>query len=480
MLRFTLCLLFLTASVCLADSQDQPTTDENPIAKLLELSGWTEEKLAALQLQPELDRESQLDLARLAKRLKRLPKQALTASTTPQSNAELPSVGSLVRLRGKVTAVEQVKLSPEEQARLEQPAYYVCVIELNAGTKAKVLTLEVPSLWLTANELRQPVSCEGIFIQQPLEPSDSSASPWVVAPAIRWLPTKVDPPLVNFGQAVLGGMGYDVSLLDKFADGKPLTRDESVPFYTTLAAMRETSPGQLIRAARGNRLPYAKRWAAELKDKTSPRRRLAAAVLLQADKGQYAVAPLFNDADEQQGQLFNFVGTCRRAVRIDLSLDRTGKPSRTPEVFGIDHYYELELFTEDSQNLPLVFCVLDLPAGFPTGEGLRERVNIAGFFLKRWAYRTRQADADNEREVDTRRLAPLLIGAGPLWIPEEDAGASETQQLIAGGAFVAVLGLIAAALWWQNRRDREFEQTTLARMQAIDSGEKIEIDVPEE
>ena len=48
----------------------------------------------------------------------------------------------------------------------------------------------------------------------------------------------------------------------------------------------------------------------------------------------------------------------------------------------------MEVFTEDSQNRPLVFCVRELPPGMPTGGDLREPIRVAGFFFKSWRYRT--------------------------------------------------------------------------------------------
>jgi hypothetical protein len=52
--------------------------------------------------------------------------------------------------------------------------------------------------------------------------------------------------------------------------------------------------------------------------------------------------------------------------------------------FGLDHYYLIELFTNDSQGNPLTFDVRELPPGFPQTGQLYEPVCIAGFTAALW------------------------------------------------------------------------------------------------
>ena len=61
--------------------------------------------------------------------------------------------------------------------------------------------------------------------------------------------------------------------------------------------------------------------------------------------------------------------------------------------FGIDHYYQVSLFTDDSYDKhwnpqPLTFCLRELPEGMPYGNLPRygETVRMAGFFFKTWSY----------------------------------------------------------------------------------------------
>ena len=94
--------------------------------------------------------------------------------------------------------------------------------------------------------------------------------------------------------------------------------------------------------------------------------------------------PLFNDA----GQPARAAG----GIAGHGAADRRDPPRPGDQDivarFGIDHYYQVSLFTDDSQGNPLTFCVRELPEGMPYGNLPRygETVRIAGFFFKTWSY----------------------------------------------------------------------------------------------
>src|SRR5690606_3536601 len=94
------------------------------------------------------------------------------------------------------------------------------------------------------------------------------------------------------------------------------------------------------------------------------------AVLQKAEKeaqaGRYSVYPLFNLADEQHGQLVLLQGVARRAIRVEVANPRDPESNRDIITrFGIDHYYEVAIFTKDSADNPIIVCVRELPPGFP-------------------------------------------------------------------------------------------------------------------
>ncbi|MEN6557300.1 MAG: hypothetical protein ABFC54_03875, partial [Thermoguttaceae bacterium] len=194
-------------------------------------------------------------------------------------------------------------------------------------------------------------------------------------------------------------------------------------------------PGQLLRDASGQ-LPHVRenwRWTNR------------------QGQEQYSVVPLFTDPDSQVGRLMEFSGTARRVERI--AVDDPDIRAR----FGIDHYYQVSLLTDDSQGNPLTFCVREIPKGMPYGARPHygEWVQAAGFFFKTWIYTTAAASESKT----ARQPSPLLIGRELAWRP--------TVVPKRGHSLNAVLVVVALTLmvllWWMAWRGRRREQQWLAR-----------------
>jgi hypothetical protein len=190
--------------------------------------------------------------------------------------------------------------------------------------------------------------------------------------------------------------------------------------------------------------------------------RAAEQQLEQSGAASSSVVPLFNDPKEQRGRLVMLEGTARRVVRVAVDAETAAR-------FGFDHYYNLFLVTDDSQGNPLVFCVRWLPEGMPLGDGpgYGERVRVAGFFLKSWAYRPHAAAQTGGPEDGLKprlQLAPLLIGREPVWYPQQQPAANWLLGLILGGLFALLLLGIWLALWWYGRADKRFFDRTVAKV----------------
>jgi hypothetical protein len=143
--------------------------------------------------------------------------------------------------------------------------------------------------------------------------------------------------------------------------------------------------------------------------------------------------------------------------------------------FGIDRYYQVFLFTEDSQSNPLLFCVRELPEGMPLGEGFQfaEQVRVAGFFFNTWAYRNRQP-GDGVTARTQWQLAPLLIGRDLHWHPAEAPASNPLLGAIAAGLFVVALLGVWLALWRYGRGDKQFHDETMARQIAPEAGVSLD------
>jgi len=388
--------------------------------------------------------------------------------------------GELFFLTGDVTRIEIDAPVPEAIERLDIERYYVCHLVRSDGQPALVFAHTVPSAWLegledqdsakTETEQTQPdetqptegqpdekkaadtepgatqgqgqqetqrqaqqlsyrATARGVFLK--LESDDPQRpTPVFVATRVAWHP---DTPL--------GNLGMDVGLLDEVDQRRQLTTRDRECFYQMLSAVGRAEPGHLLRRAKEQ--------------------------LRGTGQEGYSVVPLFNDAENQRGRLVCLRGITRRVVRIPV-----GDPD-VVERFGIDHYYEMALYTEDSQENPLWFCLRDLPEGMPTGDGPRyaEEVQVAGFFMKTWAYRSQetQDEADGAKRPRVR-LAPLLIGRRPIWYPEQPPERNTTAAAIAGGLFVLALLGIWIGLWHYSRSDRKFHERTIAKTHALDAG----------
>ena len=243
-----------------------------------------------------------------------------------------------------------------------------------------------------------------------------------------------------FPNTLLGDHGMDVALFDAVAPISPeewtvqekptperlqtlrqslkLTDADREPFYRLLTTVAEISGSEIDRS-----VPL----------------------------GKFSVVELFNRPQFLQGELVRLTGYARRIERVNID---------DPDIlqqFGIDHYYQIALFTDDSQGNPLFFCIREIPSGLPLGEkeGFPVSLSISGVFYKTWAYR--KIGDDNQAEERGQRsltqLAPLLIGAKIDWFrPQEGPGSSVNSFAPLYSSAITFLAL--AVSWVLLRRFR--------------------------
>jgi hypothetical protein len=457
--------------------------------ELLSLAGWTPERLAEFTDGEPLSDAEHDELIQLLWRVRTLDNSYL------EDTAREPIMirGKMYSLSGKVKTFERHVLSAEDATRFEMSAYYTCGVGSKEGpVVALVVTADIPRRWEQIANLDEPVRLSGLYVKKlPSvndEPGTKNPVELFVAKRIAWHPETPREPIVSLGMSVLGSLGMDVGLLDQVtsrgrlhtADAAEKARfnDQREAFYQMLDAAGQIGANQLVRLANSNLEPIRAQWEQEMKETGDANRRaLAHEVIERAKAGRYSVAPLFNDAARQIGQLIVVDGAARRIVRVDLSSggDR-GAPSDVARRFGIDHYYEMQVFTDDSQNYPLVFCVRELPVGLPVGDDLHVPVRVAGFFFKDWLYTTRGTRDLDTGELDPRngkqQHAPLLIGRAPILLQVEDEGRG-AAQLIGGGLFLLALGGIWGAAWWLSRSDRRFAECRRKAANALAPGPSL-------
>lgn len=478
--------------------RDSQPADPAQFRKLLELAGWDSKRLDSLAKDSEVTDGDRNELAQLLWRLRTLDGPQLSAwARASKSFADVAAdstsnLGELVTLTGHVTKANRLELPTELAERLEMLNYYQCEMALDGEAgMATILTGRIPLAWLTMPTLNEPATANGVFIKL-LASSDATKNGLFVSNDVAWRPTQPQPPFVSFGESVLGGLGVDVGLLDDLRQRRPLSRQESEAFYQILAAMGNIGANQLDRFANRDLASVQDHWADEGKRlaesiQKSPaaatareraQLQLAREVQSRAAKGLFSVAPLFNQPEKQVGELMSLEVTVRRATRIDVGKSTDGSESDVARRFGIDHYYELDVFTDDSQNNPVVFCVRELPAGFPLGEGLSELVRIAGFFLKSWSFESRRATLPTTPEgtptpAGMRQFAPLLVGRGPIILERAAPATFAYASYVAASLFLLLLAAVWATGWWFARDERRLKGATLADRFALPEGESL-------
>ena len=346
----------------------------------------------------------------------------------------------IFHLGGRVRRVDKVRVSEELAKQSEFQDYYRVMFQLDgASHPVLICTRNVSEAWtsptgggLTMNER---ASAFGLFLKAGAT-GEAGRQLVFAARRVAWHPSRASKQLGTVPDHVLlGDLGMDVGLFDQVRsrNGKRMGPEGRECFYQLLAAVGRAGDGRLDRHDQA----------------TSP------------------LGPLLNDAPAQHGKLVTLAGTARRAVKILVD---------DPDIrqrFGIDHYYEIEMFVPESvrvkrnkrdkegrifSTFPVVCCVRQLPPGMPEGDEIHDTVRVSGFFFKLWAYKTEFTSAMGDGRL---QVSPLLVARRPQWIPAVTSS-NPYGGLVFGCLFVVVLVGISLLMWRYSRDDRRLERATRA------------------
>ncbi len=439
------CLLGCTCTV-LSPAMAAEVDADARFRGVLESAGLGPEVLGQFSKGPDYQVEDWKLLLQLLHRLQQYSVAQQDAWAQEWSESPTPSTGELLDLVGMVESVETHAL-PEQLAQPHALAsIYRCRFRFgNSGDGqlnriGTVLSAQIPNRWEKNSPLKEPIRFRGILLRT----SEDESSPKAVflAQHLAWYPRQGVPT----GQLLLARHGVDIALLDEVMQRRPFVRPEvsreGEAFYACLAAMNRIDARELSSLAKQNVAHVAEKWRAK-KSGNRKEQALVKAILERSAKGLSSVAPWFLHPEDEVGELVRLEGTARRAVRI-----------ATEDQPKIESYYELEIFSPDSQNLPIVCCVNDLPEGFPTGDAIREPVRVAGIFFKSWLYRSRKVEATRGEAVRQQQLyTPLLIGRVPTWL--QPPVSRESRWGVWGGiAFLLALAVLWGYLAKMARRER--------------------------
>lgn len=361
--------------------------------------------------------------------------------------------GQFVQFAGRVSSVEVTRVEAEVAQRFGYDSYYVVSImaeEEQGGTiPVRLVTRRVPRSWQNDPERSsitgQPVSGIGVFVKQVPHESDQ-AGLVAVASRIAWYPqTDATEFGLNAGQQLLGSSGLDVTRFEDLVAGTPLEDADRECFYRLLAAAERIDPRDLDAISQSS----------------------------------FDLTRLLKQPEAEAGQGYRLRGTARRVIRIEVP------DEDIQERFGIDHYYEIELFLpldvevklvdpDDGdervyRSFPVTCCVLEIPAEIELGTTVQQTVEFAGFYLKPWSYRSQFMSMPAGESMSTaplqhegltkhrRQIAPLFIAAEVFAVQPPPARFDFITLAVVAG-FAAAMGLILIVGWLNRRSDGRFQR----------------------
>ncbi len=351
---------------------------------------------------------------------------------------------------GHITLVEEIPLNQEEREKYGFHQIFRCRFEIDDQNRVDVLSAFVPGDWQRSDRahtvsIRERASATGICL--PFHEQGAAAPvPLIVTPRIVWFPD-------NF----LGRAGFDYGSLEAIpplamADLKQaeldlppslkhLSRQEIIrrafkfteadvaPFYGLLQVAHQTGSRSFEREALAE-------WGNEGK---KPR-----------------VTDLFQKPRETRGKPILLHGTAKRVVATPVD------DAEVQKLYGIDHYYQIFLYTAESQGNPIVVCTPALPTGMPEGtdSDYAEPISVVAVPYKLWVYETGAKIEDGGSDADRRAsFAPLLVGGCPTWHPEKrQAGATGSFEMhVTFGLCALLIFAWVMARRFKSRRKIEFK-----------------------
>ena len=324
--------------------------------------------------------------------------------------------GKAFRLHGHVVHVEEVPLNPVEQKNCRIPRAFRCRFQLDDRNQAEILCGFVPSEWKRNEPIRERAEATGIYIKRIRgENSEKNESEKLFDETPSFIPLLVAPRIEWYPDTFLGNLDFDVGSFEqvpplKISDLKKkeldvssslellprneiirrafkFTEADDAPFYGLLKAIKFTPPGRIEQEA----------WSEMEKQ----------------GKKRTSVVELFNHPEKTRGTPVLLHGTAKRVMTTLV------ENKEIKELYGIDQYYQIYLFTDDSQGNPIVVCTTSLPEGMPTGTSpdYAERISVGAIPYKLWVYETEAKLEDGDGRKPS--FAPLLIGRSPKWFPDE-------------------------------------------------------------
>ncbi|MGC3967516.1 MAG: hypothetical protein QM775_09150 [Pirellulales bacterium] len=282
--------------------------------------------------------------------------------------------------------------------------FYRCKLAIDGRAEpATVYSLAVPDELRTRKTLDERSGVQGLL----LKTTSADGAPLLATPHVAW-----------YKRTPLGDLGMDYALYDGLPERSEKLAEPRECLFNLLGAMKK--------------IDFAK--------------------LQELTKDPYSVVPLFNSPKTMRGELAAYDGQVRRAVPI-VPGDELHRR------FGVSRYYEVALFTPGADDNPLLFNLLELPEGFPTGEDVNERVRIPGTYVVTWTYQRDATEGEKKKGSGARiQFAPLLVGKTLQWTPASATAQQAGFNWWINGAVIVLVLVVIAVGWSTLRADRKARQ----------------------
>lgn len=403
-----------------------------------------------------------------------LPDTALDALDTLTHSELNPRRFDAFHVFGRLLSFEKTTLEESVAFRYRISEYYTCKLVLDDGRNVTLFCEKIPRALLKPDALKNPprVGIYALFMKKgPTEENVRLSSTSVDDTAPRELASMylLGSRLAWYPDTILGNAGMDYGLFDDL-DREELPEDalRSAAVDTRLTLRNRECFYQLLAAA--NRFSDEK-FQQIISDirKNAPDSYFEQipASSQEIKSGQKAprfssVIPLFQQPARERGNFFLVRGVARRILPIRV------EDEDIQNRFGIQHYYEIFLFPDETPESPIVVIVPELPPDVAPGNdmGYYVELSVPAFFFNTWSYQK----GTNEEGKPLRRLAPLLIGG----VPSRTISTVYTPDLghfyVLGLFVFGMLFLFSTVYYFVNRREEKECNRNRMKMFSIPAG----------
>ena len=344
----------------------------------------------------------------------------------------------MFRIGGQLREVTTLKITPESAQRFGFSEFFRLRVACSPDESATIYARKIPSAWRPiidrpiTDEFEIPVSCNGLLLK--LGESEAGHVTLIfVTNRTAWHPQRPAVQLgIGRGEAELGRLGMDVGLLDNLSQRSPLEGVDRECFYQLL-----WSAGRQPEAADRSHAPR--------------------------EQQTLDIVTALKSPQLLRGERFHLQGLARRALKVRVA------EADIRDRYGVEHYFEIELFAPlkkslrlvDARNgkerlhhnFPMTICCRSLPDGMPTGDQIRQMIEVNAFFMKLRSYRS---GASTVQAADYQ-LSPLLIAKTVTLVAPSVTRNPLPAWLLAGVVFGGVAFALAVRQWYR-RADQRFQQ----------------------